>query len=108
MRSMIVGAVRPAYVQTRATSGGKLLTKTRREANRKSRPAVKFVTSMSAGIGAGVGFPWSNSFDYNSDSVQYASDFALNATRFRFQEFLQLLEFGDQLFQLVCRIGSQS
>src|ERR1043166_3782609 len=92
----------------RTTSGGKLLTKTRREANRKSRPAFKFVTSISAGIGAGVGFPWGNSFDYDSDSVQYASDFALNATRFRCQEFLQLLEFGNQLLQLVSGIGSQS
>src|SRR5215469_3343869 len=76
-------------------------------ANRKSRPTFKFVASVCAGTRGAVVFPWSKGFDYDPDSVQYAPDFALHAASFGLQEFLQLLEFRDQLFEFVNGIGSQ-
>jgi hypothetical protein len=41
------------------------------------------------------GFPWSNGFDYDSNSVQNTADFALHTTGFGFQKFLQPFEFGN-------------
>jgi hypothetical protein len=64
----------------------------------KSGPTFKSVAAICVSIlrGSDVGgFPWSNSFDYDSDSGQYISDLTLHTPGFGFQEFLQLLEFGD-------------
>jgi len=72
---------------------------TLRQFNRsRLRPTFKFVAPICARIltasEPGV-FPWSNGFDYDSDSVQHTLDFALHAPGFGFQEFLQPFEFGD-------------
>ena len=63
-----------------------------------SRPPFKFVTSICPRIlsaSESGGFPWSNGFDYDSDSVQHAVDFTLHTPGFGFQKFLQPFEFGN-------------
>ena len=64
----------------------------------QSRPTFKFVAPICASILCASepgSFPWSNGFDYDSNSVQYTPDFTLHAPGFGFQEFLQPFEFGD-------------
>ena len=68
----------------------------------QSRPTLSFVASICVrDVG---GFPWTNGFDYDSDSGEYTLDFMLHAPGFGAQEVLQLSEFGGELFEFVDRI----
>ena len=62
----------------------------------RSRPTLKSIAPICARICATDhgGFPWSNGFNYDSNSVQNTADFTLHTSGFGFQEFLQPFEFG--------------
>jgi hypothetical protein len=63
-----------------------------------SRPTLEFIAPVCARILCVTdsgGFPWSNGFDYDSNSVQNTADFTLHTPGFGFQEFLQPFEFGN-------------